>query len=99
VLDLHIVHERWGSSSDPSLNGHLHYPNDLDGTLNETVTEQLMKYDNTTLTIIIVPLTISPLDTISGTSGHLQCEFVGLLFLQVHRETDRFFAVSGLQLP
>ena len=36
VLDLRIVHEFWGSSSDSSLNGHLHYPNDLDGTLNET---------------------------------------------------------------
>ena len=25
VLDLRIAHERWGSSSDPSINGHLHY--------------------------------------------------------------------------
>jgi hypothetical protein len=30
VLDLRIAHERWGSSTDPTLNGHLHYPNDLD---------------------------------------------------------------------
>jgi hypothetical protein len=29
VLDLHIAHERWGSSSDPTLNGNLHYPNDI----------------------------------------------------------------------
>jgi hypothetical protein len=27
VLDLLIVHDRFGSSSDPSLNGHLRYPN------------------------------------------------------------------------
>jgi hypothetical protein len=27
VLDLRIVHDRFGSSSDPNLNGHLHYPN------------------------------------------------------------------------
>ena len=26
VMDLRIVHERWGSSSNPSLNGQLHYP-------------------------------------------------------------------------
>ena len=26
VLDLRIAHERFGSSSDPSINGHLHYP-------------------------------------------------------------------------
>ena len=36
ALELRIAHERWGSRSDPSLNGHLHYPNDLDGPLNET---------------------------------------------------------------
>jgi hypothetical protein len=26
VLDLHIAHDRFGSSSDPILNGQLHYP-------------------------------------------------------------------------
>ena len=26
VLDLRIAHDRSGSSSDPSINGHLHYP-------------------------------------------------------------------------
>ncbi len=30
VLDLRITHERFGSSSDPSINGHLHYPNDVE---------------------------------------------------------------------
>ncbi len=35
VLDLHITHDRFGSTSDPSINDHLHYPNDLDGSLNE----------------------------------------------------------------
>jgi hypothetical protein len=34
VLDLHIPHERWGSNSDPTLNGNLHYPNDIDRSLN-----------------------------------------------------------------
>jgi hypothetical protein len=34
VLDLRIAHERWGSSSDPSINGHLRYPNDIDRSLN-----------------------------------------------------------------
>ncbi len=36
VLDLLIPHDRFGSSSDPSLNGHLHYPDDIDKSLNET---------------------------------------------------------------
>ena len=35
---------------------------------------------------------------IASTSGKLHSEFVRLLFLQDHRETDRFFAVSGVQL-
>ena len=30
VLDLRISPDRYGSSSDPSLNGHLRYPNDID---------------------------------------------------------------------
>ena len=34
---------------------------------------------------------------ISSTSGRLHSEFVRLLFLQAHRETDRFFAASGVQ--
>jgi hypothetical protein len=36
--------------------------------------------------------------TIVSTSGRLHSEFVRLLFLQAHRETDRFFAPSGVQL-
>ncbi len=36
VLDLHITHDRFGRSSDPNLNGHLHYPNDIDRSLDET---------------------------------------------------------------
>ncbi len=43
VLDLRIDHDRFGSISDPSLNGHLHYPDDIDKTLNETVTDKIRK--------------------------------------------------------
>ncbi len=45
----------------------------------------------------IVPVSFIP--DIPSTSGRLHSEFVRLLFLQVHRETDRFFAASGVQLP
>ncbi len=41
---------------------------------------------------------ISFTPAIASTSGSLYSEFVCLLFLQVHRETDRFFAASGVQL-
>jgi hypothetical protein len=33
---------------------------------------------------------------IAGTNGRLHSEFIRLLFLQAHRETDRFFASSGV---
>ena len=36
---------------------------------------------------------------IDSTSGSLHSEFVRQLFLQAHRETDRFFTASGVQLP
>ncbi len=44
MLDLRIAHERWGSSSNPSLNGHLHYPADIGRTLNETATDEVLQY-------------------------------------------------------
>ena len=37
VLDLRITHERFGRSSDLSINGNLHYPNDKDRSLNEAL--------------------------------------------------------------
>ena len=33
VMDLRIEHEVWGSTSNPSLHDHLHYPTDIDRTL------------------------------------------------------------------
>jgi hypothetical protein len=39
VLDLRIVHERFGSGSYPSIIGHLHYPYDVDRSLNESVAD------------------------------------------------------------
>ncbi len=97
VLDLRITHERFGSNSDTSLNGHLHYPNDIDRSLNETVPDKIRKYhtdyhNNPPHDISFVPV-------IASTSGRLHSEFVCLLFLQSHRETNRFFTTPGVQLP
>jgi hypothetical protein len=44
------------------------------------------------------PSAVSFMPAIASTSGRLRSEFVRLLFLQAHRETDRFFAASGVQL-
>ena len=93
VLDLRIAHERWGSSSNPSLNGHLHYPANIDRTLNEAAADKVLQYradyNNRP------SHTISFMSAIASTSGRLHFEFVRLLFLQAHRETDRFLAASG----
>jgi hypothetical protein len=72
VLDLHITHDRFGSSSDPSLNDNLHYPNDIDKSLNESVTDKIRKYradyDNKP------PHTVSFMTAIDSTSGRLHTQ-------------------------
>jgi hypothetical protein len=95
VLDLRITHDRLGRSSDPTLNGHLKYPNNLDQSLNDAAVDKIRKYradyNNRS------PSAVSFMPAIVSTSGRLHSEFVRLLFLQAHRETDRFFAASGVQ--
>ena len=92
----HTTHDRFGSSSDPSLNGNVHYPNDIDRSLNEAATDKIRKYrsdyNNNP------PTSVSFMPVITSTSGRLHSEFIRLLFLQAHRETDRFFEASGVQL-
>ncbi len=95
VLDLRIAHDRVGSSADPTLNGNLKYPNNLDQSLNDAPADKIRKYraDYNNRPSIVV----SFMPPIPSTSGRLHSEFVRLLFLQAHRETDRFFAASGVQ--
>jgi len=94
VLDLRIAHDRVGSSTDPNLNGHLKYPNNFDQSLNDAAADKVRKYradyNNRP------PSAVSFMPAIASTSGRLHSEFVRLLFLQAHRETDRFFAASGV---
>ncbi len=88
VMDLRIAHERWGSSSDPSINEHERYPNDIDRSLNEATTDKIRKHH--------VDYKNNPPNDVSfmpaSTSGRLHSEFVCLLFLQTHHETDRFIS-------
>jgi hypothetical protein len=44
VLDLHVVHDRVGSSTDPALNGHLRYPNNLDQSLHDVTADKIRRY-------------------------------------------------------
>ncbi len=53
-------------SSDPSINGHLHYPNDVDRSLNEDAVDKSLnedavdKLENIEMTIITIHLMLSP---------------------------------------
>jgi hypothetical protein len=72
-----------------------HNPNDVDRSPNEAVVDKIQQYhtdyhNRPSNTISFIPGIVS-------TSGRIQSEFVCPLFLQVHRETDRFFAASGVQ--
>jgi hypothetical protein len=59
----------------------------------------LTKFENIVLIIITrPPSAASFMPAIASTSGRLHSEFVRLLFLQAHRETDRFFSSSTVQL-
>jgi hypothetical protein len=44
VLDLRIVNDRFGSRSDPNISGHLHYPNEVDWSLNEGAADKIRQY-------------------------------------------------------
>ncbi len=94
VLDLRLTHDRFGKNSDPTLNGRLHY-DDVDKSLNETPNDKIRKYhsdynNNPPNSVVFMP-------AIFGTNGRLHSDFIRLLFLQAHRETDCFFAASGVQ--
>jgi hypothetical protein len=96
VMDLRIAHDSFGSPSDPSLNGNLHYPNNIDRSLKESDDDKIRKYpadyNNKP------PNTVSFMTPISSTSGRLHSEFVRFFILRAHRETDRFLASSGLRI-
>jgi hypothetical protein len=94
-LDLRFSHDRFDSSADPTVNGRLHYPHNIYKSLNEDANDKIRKYradynNNPPNTVAFIP-------AIAGTTGRLHSEFIRLLFLQTHRETDRFFTTSGVQ--
>ncbi len=89
VLDLRVDHDRVVSSTDPTLNGHLRYPNNLDQSLNDTTTDKIRRYradysNNPPRGVAFMPV-------IASTSGRLHSELIRILFLQTHRETKPLF--------
>jgi hypothetical protein len=90
VLDLRVAHDRVGRSADPTLNGHLCYSNNLDQSLHDVYADKTRRYrtdyiNNPTRGVDLMT-------SITSTSGRLHSEFIRILFLQTHREIDRFFS-------
>jgi hypothetical protein len=92
VFDLSITLDRYGSSSHVHQNGLLSQTKDLDAPLrlvaqrkNNGYRQQYADNEN-----------ISFLPAIVSTSTRMHCEFLGLLFLQAHRETEAHFTATGM---
>jgi hypothetical protein len=92
VFDLSITHGRYGSSSHVQQNGLLSHPQDLDAPLRLAAQRKINSYrqqyaDNEN--IFFLPAIVS-------TSTRMHGEFLRLLFLQAHRETEAHFTATGM---
>jgi hypothetical protein len=92
VLDLSITHDRFGLSSHVQQNGSLSHPQDIDTPLSIAAQPKIAVYrqqysDNQN---------ISFLPAIVSTSTRKYGEFLRLLFLQAHRETEAHFTAAGM---
>jgi hypothetical protein len=92
VFDLSITHDRFGSSSHVQQNGSLSHPQDLDGPMRVAGQRKTNAYRQT----YADNQHISFLPAIMSTSNRMHGEFLRLLFLQAHRETETHFTAAGL---
>jgi hypothetical protein len=92
VFDLSIAHDRFGSNSHVQQNGSLSHPQDLDCQMRVAAQRKTNAYKQTyadNQNISFLPASMS-------TSNHMHCEFLCLLFLQAHRETEAHFTAAGM---
>jgi hypothetical protein len=93
VFDLCITHERcYGSSSHPLQNGRLTHLQDVDAPLHIAAERKMNSFsqqDTDNQNISFLPAIIS-------TSTRMHGEFLRLLFLQAHRETEAHFTATGM---
>jgi hypothetical protein len=92
VFDLSMTHDRFGSSSHVQQNGLLSHPQDLDAPLRLAAQRKVNSYrqqyaDNQN--IYFLPAIVS-------TSTRMHGEFLRLLFLQAHRETEAHFTAAAM---
>ncbi len=97
VLDLRIAHDRFGSSSDPNLNGKLHWPNDIDKSLNESNADKIRKYrgdynHNPPTDTVFIPAIVSSLvgSIVTGVFFHFRhTDFSSMLNSRVSSILDK----------
>ena len=92
VFDLSMTHDRFGSSSHLQQKGLLSHTQDLDAPLRLSAQRKINCYrrqyaDNQD---------ISFLPAIVSTSTRMHGEFLHLLFLPAHRETEAHFTAAGM---
>ncbi len=92
VFDLSMTHHRFGSRNHVQQNSLLSHPQDLDAHLRLAAKRKINGYrqqhaDNQN---------ISFLPAIVSTSTRMHGEFLRLLFLQAHRETEAHFTAAGM---
>jgi hypothetical protein len=92
VFDLSITHVRVDSSTHAHQNGLLSHPQDLDAPLGLAAQRKANRYrqqyaDNQN---------ISSFPAIVSTSTRMHGDFLRLLFLQAHRETEAHFNATGV---
>jgi hypothetical protein len=92
VFDLSITHDRFGSSSHVQQNGSLSHPQDLDGPMRVAAQRKTNAYRQT----YADNQNISFLPAIMSTSNRMHGEFLRLLFLQAHRETEAHFTAAEM---
>jgi hypothetical protein len=84
VLDLLVVHDRVGSSTDPTLNGQVRYPNNLDQSTNDTAADKVRKYRADYN--MNPPNTVSIMTTITSTSGSFSVQVKSKVGLTLAKE-------------
>ena len=92
VFDLSIAHDRFGSSSHVQQNGSLSQPQDFDGPMRVAAQRKTNAYKQT----YADNQNISFLPAIMSTSNRMHGEFLRLLFLHAHRETEAHFTAAGI---
>jgi hypothetical protein len=93
VFDLSIPHDRCGSSSHVQQNGLRSHPQDLDAPLRLAAQRKINGYrqqyaENQNISFLPA--------LIVSTSARMHGEFLRLLFLQAHRETETHFTATGM---